>query len=351
MASCWTPTGRSWRARAASVAASLVLATVAPSAMAQQPAPAADTKAAEDRRIALYREGVGAAAAGQWADARDRFRQVLAIRSSPKVLFSLAQAEEHLGQVASAQADYGRALDGARAAGEAEVVTAAGQAQRAMESRVPYVRVVVSGASDAHATLDGQPIAVGASVAVDPGAHQLVVSAPGMVDVTTSVAIGEMQKLDVPVTMTAAAGTAVQPAPPAPTPPQPVVAASPAGPEATPSTTSSAVPWRTIGLVAAGAGVVSLGAGAAFGLVAKSKNDQSNSSGCNGDNCTAAAASTRRDALGAANVSTVLFVVGGVLAAGGLALWLVSPSGDGAGVAVSPVALGGGGGVVVAAGW
>jgi hypothetical protein len=98
--------------------------------------------------------------------------------------------------------------------------------------------------------------------------------------------------------------------------------------------------------------VIGLGVGAAFGLVAKSKNDQSNSSGCAGDNCTASAASVRRDALSAANVSTVMFVVGGVLAAGGVALWLVAPSGDGGGgVSATPVALAGGGAVVLGGRW
>lgn len=74
------------------------------------PAPVGSEERSEDWRTELYREGVAAATAGLWTEARDRFRQTLAIRSSPKVLFSLAQAEEQLGQVASAQADYGLSL-------------------------------------------------------------------------------------------------------------------------------------------------------------------------------------------------------------------------------------------------
>lgn len=332
------------------MAAWLVMALVALPARAQQPAPTADTKAAEDHRTALYRDGVAAATAGRWTEARNRFREVLAIRTSPKVLFSLAQAEEQLGQVASAQDDYGRALEGARAAGEAEVVAAAAQAQRAIEPRVPHVRVVVSGASDAKATLDDRPIAVGTPVAVDPGAHHLVVGAPGMQDATTNVAIGEKQQLDVPVRMQAVGSPAVIQA--VATPASPAPATSAVAPDTTPTSAGSAAPWRTIGLVAAGAGVVGLGIGAAFGLVAKSKDDQSNSSGCSGDSCTASAAAVRRDALSAANVSTVAFVVGGVLAAGGVVLWLVAPSGDATGgVSATPMALGSGGGVLVTAGW
>jgi len=107
-----------------------------------------------------------------------------------------------------------------------------------------------------------------------------------------------------------------------------------------------------VGLVTAGVGVVGLGVGTAFGLVAKSKNDASNSSGCNGNNCTSQAAATRRDALSAANVSTVAFVAGGVLAASGVVLWLAAPKGDAdQGVGVTPVALGAGGGIQVTGGW
>ena len=320
-------------ARAASLATLLTLVAAERPVRAQQPAPTDAAQTAEDRRTALYREGVDAATAGRWPDARDRFREALAIRSSPKVLFSLAQAEEQLGQVASAQADYGRALEGAKAAAESDVVAAAEQAQRALEPRVPHVRVVVSGASGAVGTLDEQPIAVGTAVATDPGAHRIVVSAPGMRAVTTSVAIGERQKLDVPVRLEA-------------------VAQAPAGLETAPMAATRAVPWRTIGLAAAGAGAVGLGVGVALGLVAKSKNDQSNSSGCNGNSCTAAAAAVRHDALSAASASTVAFVLGGVLSAGGVVLWLVAPSRDADhAVGVTPVALGGGGGLVVTARW
>src|SRR4051794_8313424 len=67
----------------------------------------------EAQRTDLYREATKAASAGRWAEAKERLRAAIAIRSSPKVLFSLAQSEEQLGQLASAQADYARALEDA----------------------------------------------------------------------------------------------------------------------------------------------------------------------------------------------------------------------------------------------
>jgi hypothetical protein len=294
----------------------------------------------EARRTALYKEGFDAATAGRWAEARDRFAAALAIRSSPKVLFSLAQAEEQLGQLAAAGRDYARALDGAKAAAETDVAAAAQNAKAALEPRVPTVRVVAQGAPGATAKLDDQPVAVGTPVPVDPGTHRLVVSAPGMRDAQATVAISERQRLDVPVRLEAAGADAT-----------PTTVSLPPASDAAPA--PSAFPWRTVGLVAAGAGVVTLGVGSYFGVEAKSKNDQSNSNGgCNGNDCSAAAAQIRRDAISAGNTSTVLFVVGGVLAAGGIVLWLVAPSSEGStGVSVTPVALGAGGGLVLGGGW
>jgi hypothetical protein len=333
------------------VVALLTVLLAAPVSASADPAPSSapvgNAEKPEDRRTALYREGVEAATAGLWADARDRFRQALAIRTSPKVLFSLAQAEEQLGQVASAQADYGRALEGAKAAGEGEVSQAAEEAQRAIEPRVPHVRIFVSGAppSSASATLDQAPVAVGTSIAADPGAHRLVVNSPGMREVTASIAIGERQQLDVPVRL------------------------EPVGPEAARSglarpeaskgsglpaegSTSRASPWRTIGLVIGGTGVVALGVGTALGLVAKSENDESNTSGCHGNNCTPEAAAMRHDALNAATASTASFVAGGVLAAAGVVIWLVAPSsGVNRSLGAAPVVTASGGGLLLTGRW
>jgi len=333
---------RSRGARGRSAAcAFVVFAALCPASVARAQGEAASSPD-EARRTSFYKEGFDAASAGRWAEARDRFAAALAIRSSPKVLFSLAQAEEQLGQLAAAGRDYGLALDGAKAAGESDVASAAQSARAALEPRVPTVRIVAQGSSAATAKLDDQPIALATPVPVDPGTHRLVVSAPGMRDAQATVAISERQRLDVPVRLDAAGSDATSPA-------------APAGDAATgPEAAHGTFPWRTVGLVAAGAGIVTLGVGTYFGIEAKSKNDQSNNpgGGCVQDNCPPAAAQTRRDAISAGNTSTVLFVAGGVLAAGGIVLWLVAPSSNGgSGVSVAPVALGAGGGVTLAGRW
>lgn len=299
-----------------------------------------------------------AASAGRWAEAKQKFVEAGTIRASAKVFFSLAQTEEQLGEVASAEADYGRALESARAAGESQVVLAADHARVALAPLVPHIRVLVTVRSaspaslarapdgGAAATLDDQPVAIGTNVPVDPGAHRVFVTAPGMDAVTTNVAIGKQQQLDVPVRLEPVGGSVATASPPE-TPSSRGVPQSQAL-DAAP-TAAHTVPWRTIGLVVAGAGVAAMGIGAYFAVDAKSDEDQSNRQGCIGTACPSAAAATRRDAVSAANASTVAFIVGGVVTAGGLVLSLAAPH-TGA-VRVEPVAWGNGGGLLVTGRW
>ncbi len=296
----------------------------------------------EQRRTALYKEGFDAATAGRWAEAKERFSAALAIRASAKVYFSLAQAEEQLGQLASASRAYEHAVEDGRAAGENDVVSAASSALALLDPRVPRVRIVVEGSAGAAATLDGQAVTVNTPVAVDPGAHRIVVSAPGMQEAQATVAAGERQHLDVPVHLERAAPASVQAST---TSPQQIESPSERAP----------FPWRTLAVATAGVGIVTLGVGPYFGLQAKSKNDQSNSSGCNASNdaCTPSAAAVRRDAIVAGNTSTVLFVAGGVLAASGVALWLLAPAphADTAALNAGPVILAGGAGLALKTAW
>jgi hypothetical protein len=84
--------------------------------------------------------------------------------------------------------------------------------------------------------------------------------------------------------------------------------------------------WKVVGLTTASVGVVGLGVGIAFGAVASSKKG---SAGCDSNSVCPndTDANTLRDAKSAANLSTTFFVVGAILAAGGLGLWVLAPSG------------------------
>jgi hypothetical protein len=100
-------------------------------------------------------------------------------------------------------------------------------------------------------------------------------------------------------------------------------------PPQTPPAHSS--PLKTAGLVVGAVGLVGLGVGTVFGVLAMSKNSSANDGHCGSafggtNNCDATGLSLRSDAVKFGNVSTVAFIAGGVLAAGGLGLWLFAPS-------------------------
>jgi hypothetical protein len=81
---------------------------------------------------------------------------------------------------------------------------------------------------------------------------------------------------------------------------------------------------KVIGLTVAGAGIVGVGFGAAFGLLAMSANSDSDSNCVNG--CNALGNAQREAASDRATASTISFVVGGALLAAGLVTFFVAPS-------------------------
>jgi len=289
----------------------------------------------EAERTKLYKKAVEAANAGRWSEAAETLRAVLAIRSSPKVRFTLGQAEEHASQLLAAYDAYTQAVADAEAAGEPDVVATVRGALQALAPRVPSVRVTVTGtgAGAATAAIDAKSAVLGQPVRVDPGSHLVAVSAPGAKSSTTTISVVEGQQLDVPVALEAEG--------PASSSANAANAATEGG---------GGFPWSTAGLIGAGVGVAGLGVGSYFGLDAISKNNASNKSGCNGNDCTAAAFATREAARSSATASTALFVAGAVLAAGGVTLWLLAPHGS-AEVEVAPSAVSGGAGVTVAGVW
>jgi hypothetical protein len=149
------------------------------SASAAGAAPATSGREAE--RTAAYQEGLKRAEAGEWSEAVERFRRVVAIRSAPRARFTLGEAEEKSGMLASAKASYLLALAEARAAGDQEAAGAAGAALAAIERRVPKLLVrLMPDAPDARMVVDSREVAAGLrSVELDPGEHRVQVRAAG----------------------------------------------------------------------------------------------------------------------------------------------------------------------------
>ncbi len=143
------------------------------------------------------------------------------------------------------------------------------------------------------------------------------------------------------------------------TPPPPAAAAAvtstlatgPAPPADSSTPSSSGGAQRTIALVTGGAGIVGIGVGSVFGILAMSKNN-STSGHCNGSVCDAPTIAALGDARTDATVSTVGFVAGGVLLAAGAVLYLTAPKGSpSTGLVLSPGAGGSIAGLTLLGGW
>jgi hypothetical protein len=198
-------------------------------------------------------------------------------------------------------------------------------------------------------TMDGAPLVEaldGRPVAVDPGEHTFRFEMAGQPPVDRKLVIREGEKNR---NESVVLGPAAVVAPPPPrVPPSPAPA---------PSTWSTP---KTLAVVSGGVGVVGVGLGIVFGLYASSAQSREKSD-CPSAGCVGLAQSTedydtaKKDATG----STIAFVAGGVLLAGGVVLWLTAPKGAGAssdkgappvsvgGIRLSPAMIGSGGGLVL----
>jgi hypothetical protein len=106
--------------------------------------------------------------------------------------------------------------------------------------------------------------------------------------------------------------------------PAPVAASTPVEPPPEPAKSH---PQKTAGMIVAGAGALSLGVGIVSGIVTSSKHGSAKDGGCSGDVCTTQQGlDDEKSAKTWGTVSTVTFITGGALLAGGLALYFTAPA-------------------------
>ena len=273
----------------------------------------------------------------RYAEACAKFQQSEAQDPASGTLLALAYCQELSGLFATSWANYAAAAQLAEREGHADRQTAASERVQALAARVSRLTVVVPAELVAlagfHLTRDGAEVeraSFGVPVPLDGGAHVFTATAPGRAPWTGTVTLapeGDQKTLTLPNL------DVVQPdvvAPPASTPSAPLAkSATPPQPE--PPGASSDVTLQRVSLALAGGSVVALGLGTAFGLAAKSKNDESNAGGpCDGRGCDAQGTQSRNDALAAARVSTWSFIAGGALAVGSVSLYLGSVHGHSA---------------------
>ncbi|MGD0525384.1 MAG: hypothetical protein ABSE49_09585 [Polyangiaceae bacterium] len=203
---------------------------------------------------------------------------------------------------------------------------------------------------DVRVSLDGQLLTAhldGTATMVDPGTHDVTFEVAGQPPVTRRLLIHEGEKGRHEQMVLGRPGAA----PTAGTMQPPGSATSTELPATPPAQTSSGMgTQRLLGIAAGGAGVVGVGIGVVFGLMASSAwNSAKNACGGSTSQCTdvTSASSYRSTTLTDGTVSTVALIAGGVLLAGGAVLFLTGGHEAGAGVALAPRVGPGQGGVAV----
>ena len=292
----------------------------------------AQAQTGEDKAAAeaLFEQGHALVEKGDYRQACPKYAESLRLDPGIGVMLHLASCWEKSGRPASAWAQYREAEQVAMRAGDSRADVARKRAD-ALEGKLFRLTVVVPAATVVEGLAiarDGEAVGRaqwGAAVPIDPGEHVIVAVAPGKQRWEGKVVTPDepgATSISVPALLDASA------APPAP-PPMPAPAASGSGP---PLATDEGRPtWgtqRIFAVVAGGVGVIGVGVGTYFGILTKSKLDDSNGNGCNASSnlCNSTGAALRNDAVSAGNASTVAFVVGAAALAGGAVLWFTSPS-------------------------
>ena len=271
--------------------------------------PAAAQKSEADK---LFDEGAALMKENKFSEACAKFAE--SNRLDPEVggLLWLADCYERNGQTASA---YNAYKDAQKMAVERKDKKQRDKvAQRHMDDIEPHLtKLSIIVPPDTRpeglvVTRDGKPVAAsafGVAVAVDPGSYTITATAPHYekwerkVDATgegqtASITVGPLTKIFV-----------------APLP----------QPEADP-----AFAFHVGGIITGAVGLVAIGVGSAFGLIAGAKLKDSNATHCDAsDRCDAVGLQLRGEAKDAALASTILFVAGGVALAGGITLFFLAP--------------------------
>lgn len=230
----------------------------------------------------------------------------------PRTLVNLARCEDRLLRLGLALEHLARARDLAheRQLGEmaSQIEAMIGQT----EKRVAHVVVVIESSAPPttavrRGSVDVPPSVLTKGIPLDPGAQSLEVVADGYEPRTYPLTLAEGEVR----TITVSTG-------PRRSAPRPRTSVD--------ETKTRPGASRTLGIVLMAVGGAGVGAGAIFGLVAINGKAGAEDAGCDGAQCRdAAAAAKRDDARTAGVVSTIAFGAGIAMAAGGLALFLLSP--------------------------
>ncbi|MCC7538439.1 MAG: PEGA domain-containing protein, partial [Deltaproteobacteria bacterium] len=205
--------------RASPTLAALLVLALSSLATAQQPtAPPPPAQAAEARR--LFERGLELADEERWGEAVESFRQSRALFERPSTVFNLANALFRVGRMTEAIATFDAYLAIANPRRDRTQIAEANRLRGVAQTSLATLVLDVS-PPDARVTIDGQPnAATGArrEIAVDPGRHELRVTADDHEPYTTPVTVSAGARSDLAIRLARVAPPPPDTPPPPPTP-------------------------------------------------------------------------------------------------------------------------------------
>lgn len=263
----------------------------------------------------LFQEGRKLLDAGNYPSACQKFLASEKLDPAPGTLLNLAGCYEKNGQTASAWATFKEAAAASHQKGRNDWEDLARQRATNLEPTLSRLTITVTAKNAAGMTVKRNDVVVvdaelGTAIPLDPGTYDVTAEQAGRVGFHQSVDVkgaGATATVTIP-DLDEAKGPGI---------------VCPVGPDFHRGRTQ-----RIVGLVVAGVGVVGLGIGAAFGLVAMNKENDATSHDCTGNFCNAQGVQLGKDAHSAATASTIAFTVGAVAAAAGITVYFLAPKPD-----------------------
>lgn len=286
---------------------------------------AASAARADDKAAAaevLFEEAKRLVAQGDYAHACPKLEESQKLDPGVGTLYRLGDCYEHVGRTASAWAAFREVAASTKSAGQQARAEDARKRAEALERSLARCEIKVAAPETPGLVVKRGGAEIGrgqwnVALPVDPGELVVQASAPGRrpYSVTAAAVAQSVTRIEVPA-------LEVQPEPA--TAPSTGAVGAPLPPPAQDREDPGAT-QRTVGFALGAAGVVGLGLGSVFGLVSMSKKGDADGHCDAANTCDDEGLGLRRDAISTGNVSTIAFIAGGVLVAGGAALWLTAP--------------------------
>jgi hypothetical protein len=306
----------------ATVGAALVFGLYAPALSAQGNAAARDAgtnaQSARDQDYnALVKRAIAEYELGHWPEAKAFFLRAHQLTPNARTLRGLGLAAYELRSYVEALTYLRQALVSRERSLTAEMRAEVTSTIAEVRTFIAYHELTLE-PHDVSVRVDGQPAVFDSDgkLLLDPGPHEIQLQSDGFEPLAHNLTVKGGEHGELRLTLR----------------PQPAqLGPRASNPSHVDSSQARDTSWwsalttqRKVGLALAAGGVVALGLGTTFGILAVNSNDDSKD-GCTDDVCNAQGYADRDDALTHADMSTVSFIAGGALLGAGAIVYFTAP--------------------------